>query len=412
MALDFFRIERGLELDEKVQYLTGAGLPGAGGDSAVAPVGSFYTDNVNGEVFSKHSVGTGVDKWERIATEAYVNNAVGATISWRQPVVVNDTTSLALPAGVAGQPVVVDTISIANGDRVLFAALPSGGKNVYIYNQATGTFAEDVNQETNGDALYVQQGTDAGKQFVFNGTDWVQSAQASLDELGFIRTFIGKATAGAETPSYASNNIVLAGTSLEAAVGALDTQIGATVAGNYIALNQTVFGAVTALDTAIGANVVTGNYILDTNKVQANISALDAAIGPNVSNGTYILAANKVQANIAALDAAVGIATLTTTATNVTTTTTIDTAPVGATVAKWFIRCVQAADPANVYATEVYALANDAVTASDFTRYGTLKLGISIPGLVITVGTSGGALILTVAAGAGVNVTARRASVI
>lgn len=97
---------------------------------------------------------------------------------------------------------------------------------------------------------------------------------------------------------------------------------------------------------------------------------------------------------------------------NVTASTTIDTAPTGATVAKWFIRCVQVSTPANVYATEVYALTDDAVSAVDFTKYATLKLGDSIPGLTVVVGTDAGALILTVTSSAAVDVQARRVSVI
>jgi hypothetical protein len=398
-----------------------------------------------------------------------VNNAVGATISWREPVKVRDTTTL-VPVISGGTPGTdtIDGETINTGDRVLFAgATAVGNRNVFIYDAASGNYTEDTNAETNGDAVYVQLGTSAGQQYIFNGTNWVQSSQDSLDELGFIRAFIGKAAAGAETPDYSSNNIVIDGTSLETAIGALDGEIGAAVvsggvilssntvnqniqalsdaaggavtngnfilaantvsqnlqaldthfgpnfaAGNYITLNQTVFGAVTALDTAIGANVSNGNYILAANKVQANITALDVAIGPNVSNGTYILAANKVQQNIQALDDAIGVSTLQTTASTVTAITTIDTAPVGATVAKWFVRVVDEGTPTNVYATEVYALANDAVTASDFTRYATLKLGASITGLQVTVDTSGGALRLRVQSSVAVTVDARRASVI
>ena len=468
MSLDFFRIERGLQLDEAVTYLQGVGAPGTSGDSTTVGVGSVYTDTSSGFLYTKYLAGSGTNKWERMASETYVNNAVGATISWREPVKVNDTTTT-VPVITGGTPGTdtIDGQTINTGDRVLFSgATAVGSRNVYIYDAGSGNYTEDVNAETNGDALYVQLGSDAGKQFIFNGTNWVQSAQSSLDELGFIRTFIGKSAGGSEATDYSSNNIVVDGTSLETAIGALDLKVGANVttggvivagntvnaniqsisdalgsavtngnfilaanttgqnlqsidthlganfaAGNYITLNQTVLGAVTALDTAIGANVANGNFILAANKVQANITALDAEIGANVVNGDYILAANTVNQNIAALDAAVGETTLSTSATNVTSITTVDTAPVGAGVAKWFVRAELVSDTTRVYATEVYALTDDG-TNSDYTKYATLKLGTSIPGLAVTVDTSGGALRLRVASTGAVNVIARRASVL
>jgi hypothetical protein len=80
------------------------------------------------------------------------------------------------------------------------------------------------------------------------------------------------------------------------------------------------------------------------------------------------------------------------------------------TVAKWFVHVVDASNPLNVYATEVYAVSNGA--DYDFTRYATLKLGSAISGLVVSVELLTGQLSLRVASTAAVNVEARRASVI
>jgi hypothetical protein len=189
--MDFFRIERGLELDEKVQYLQGTGAPGASGDTAAAEIGSVYTDNATGDLYTKIASGTGLNKWQKMASEQYVNNAVGATVSWREPALVRDNVATTLPTGTPTSPVIVDGVSITDGQRVLFSAIVGGsGKNVYVYNQATGTFTEDANQETSGDAVYVQSGTAAGKTYVFNGTAWVLTDQSSLDEEGFIRASV------------------------------------------------------------------------------------------------------------------------------------------------------------------------------------------------------------------------------
>jgi hypothetical protein len=467
MSLDFFRIERGLELDELVQYLQGAGAPGTGGDTAAALVGSVYTDNTDGAIYTKITAGTGTDKWQKLASESYVNNAVGATISWREPAVVRDNTATSLLVGTPTQPITVDGISITNNQRVLFAALTGGdGKNIYIYDQANGVFVEDTNNETNGDAVYIQSGTSAGKTFVFNSTNWVQSDQSSLDEDGYIRAFIGKVSSGIELPNYSSNNFVVDSTSLKDAISALDLELGPNVstanfitaankinqniqsldteigpnvtdggwilaansinqnlqsldthlgvpflAGNFISANQTVYGAVTALDVELGPNVVNGNFILAANKINQNIQSLDTQLGANVINGGYILAANSTNTNVQALDAALTAATQQVSVTNVTSIQTIDTAPVGVNAAKWFVRAELVSDVTRVYATEVYAVSNG--TTSDFTRYATLRLGTAIPGLVVTVDLDGSNnLRVRVASTGAVNVTTRRASVL
>jgi len=464
MSLSFFRVERGLELDDLVQYLQGSGVPGLGGDTAAAPVGSVYTDNATGSLYTKITVGTGADKWQKMASETYVNNAVGATVSWREPVQVRENVATVLPTGTPTSPIIVDGVSITDGGRVLFSALTGGnGKNIYVYEQSSGTFIEDVNAETNGDAVYVQSGTGAGKTFIFNSTDWVQSDQSSLDELGYIRSFIGKSAAGNELPGYTSTNFVVASSSLEDAISALDTEVGANVsngnfitttnkinaniqaldteiganvtagswispantinanlqaldthlgvdfaAGNYITLAQTVSGAVTALDVALGPNLVNGNFVLAATKVQQNIQALDSALGAAVVNGEYILAANSTNTNVQALDTALAAVTKQVTVTNVTSIQTIDTVTAGA--AKWFVRAELVSDTTRVYATEVYAVTNG--VTSDFTRYGSLKIGASIPGLVVSVDFAAGDLQRKVASTGAVNVTVRRASVL
>jgi hypothetical protein len=464
MALDLFRIERGLEIDELVQYLQGSGVPGLGGDTAAALVGSVYTDNSTGDIYTKFGVGTGADKWQKLASETYVNNALGATVSWREPAQVRNNVATTLPVGTATAPIVVDGVSLTDGARVLFSAIVgAAGKNIYVYNQSTGLFVEDANAETNGDAVYVTSGTSAGKTYIFNGTAWVQSDQTSLDEEGFIRAFIGKLAAGNEMPSYSSTNFVAQASSLVAAVSALDRELGANVslgnyvdptfkvngniqaldtaiganvttggfilstnkvqgniqaldthlgvpfvAGNYISAGQTVSGAVTALDVKLGPNVVNGNFIAAANTVQANVQALDAEIGANVVDGGYVLATNKVNANIQALDTALTAVSHQSSVTNVTSVQVIDSVTAGA--AKWFVRAELASDVTRVYATEVYAL-TDGATA-DFTRYATLKLGTAIPGLVVTVELNGAALELKVASTGAVNVIARRASVL
>jgi hypothetical protein len=460
MSQDFFRIERGLELDELVQYLQGSGVPGLGGDTDAALVGSVYTDNATGSLYTKISAGTGTNRWQKMASESYVNNAVGSTVSWREPVVVRDNVSTTILTGTATAPITIDGVSVTDGQRVLFSALTGGGgKNIYIYQQATGTFVEDINQESTGDATYVQGGTGAGKTFVYNGTDWVLTDQTSLDEDGYIRAFIGKGAVGSEVPVYATNNFVAAASNLEAAIGALDTEIGANVSnGNVIASANKINANIQALDSKLGANVTAGNHLNPANTVSQSlmaldtqlganlgvgnfyaadaaistaITALDSELGPNVADGNYVLAANKINQNITALDTAVGHSvtsvgvivstnsanqniqalgaelnkvTQQSTQLNVTSSIIVDSVTAGS--AKWLVRAELVSDVSRVYSTEVYALGNG--TSSDYTRYATLRIGTAIPGLSVTVDNAAGVLQLKVASTGAVNVTARR----
>lgn len=474
MALDFFRVERGLQLDDTTTYLAGNGIPGLSADTIAVEVGSVYTDNSDGSLFTKIAAGSGTDKWQKLASQAYVDAAVGTTLSWREPVLVNQTAATTVPSGTPGSPATVDGVSVTDAGRVLFSGILGGaGPNVYIYNQATGGFTVDTNAATSGDSLYTQQGTNAGKSYVFNGTNWVQSDQASLDEEGFIRAFVGKPTTGNVLPIYSSTNFVVDGTSLRTALGVLDAQLGANVAlgnwispvntvnqnltaldtkiganfsasnhlvsmaglgtvtgnlavldgrfgpnlivGSYVTAGEAAFPAIQALDIAIGANVANGNYILAANKVQANIQSLDAAIGPNVtstvSTGGSILSTNTVQQNLQALDATVADALTQTVVNNVTTATLLDSIPAATLdVTKFFVFVEEAANPLNRYATELYVLCNGSVV--DFTKYATLRTGTSIVGLQVTVVLAGGNVSVQVSSTAAVNVKVRRATVI
>lgn len=469
MSLDFFRVERGLQLDEVTSYLTGNGDPGSSSDTIAVEVGSVYTDIASGSLWTKIAAGSGVDKWQKMASEQYVNNALGATISWLEPAIVNNTTATSVPTGAPGSPIVVDGVSINDGGRVLFSGITGGaGAGVYIYNQTTGGFAISNNATTTGDAIYVEQGSNAGRTYVYNGTAWVQIDQASLDEEGFIRAFIGKPSSGNITPVYTSLNFLTSGDNLTLSVSKLDAEIGANVSvgnwispavkvnqniqaldtviganfgptnhltslatssltanlsaldalfgaslinGSYVTAGEAAFPAIQALDIAIGANVSNGNYVLSTNKIQQNIQALDSALGPNVTDGGTIQSADSINENIQALDTALTNATKLSAATNVTAATLVDSVPAAQfDVIKFFVFVEEAGNPANRYATELYVMTDG--TTVDFNKYGTLKLGASIVGLQVAAVINAGNISVQVSSTAAVNVKVRRATVI
>lgn len=67
MPSDFFRILRGLEIDETTRLLQGAGAPGASADTNSSQVGSIYTDNTNGNLYTKILPGPGLATWSLIS---------------------------------------------------------------------------------------------------------------------------------------------------------------------------------------------------------------------------------------------------------------------------------------------------------------------------------------------------------
>lgn len=304
MSLDLFRIERGLELDESIQYLQGTGAPGTG-DSANAQVGSFYLDNFNGDAWTKITAGAGVEHWSQLASQTWVSNSVAGAVSWREPVIAIDKTSTVLPTGVSAT--VIDGVTLVNGDRVLFSTLTSGIPNIYVYDSALETFTIDINTLSQGDTVYVDAGTSGGTRWTYNGIAWVRFDSSSLDELGFIRDYAGKPAAGSLAPVYTSTTIVSQGSNLTAAISALDLELGTGVStGNFISAADSLNVNLQAVDTELGANLVSGTYVLSTAKINANIKALDNALGAQTGTGSWISDAQHVNGNLVALDNEIG----------------------------------------------------------------------------------------------------------
>jgi len=249
MALNFHDVRRGLNLDESVQII-GTNGPPVGGDADVVVLGSIAIDFLNGHLYQKNLAGTGGDKWQFI----------GADKSFRDPAKVRQNVSTTLPTGTAGNPDTQDGETINDGDRVLFSNL-TVNPNVYIYQQTPGTYVEDTNEATTGDTLMIELGTDAGRSFTFNGTTWVLTNQADSDELGFIRTFIGKTAAGSETPTYSSTNVVANADSLETAIGKLDA--AAAGAGDIVNVVNTGVSGTNVQDSVVVDTVTAVKWLVN-----------------------------------------------------------------------------------------------------------------------------------------------------
>lgn len=285
MTVQFFEISRGMELNG-AQWINGTGVPGTGStDSTIVGVGSVYNDLATGDTYNKIMDGAGTDKWSLQASTSYVNSKVSGA-SWREPADLYITTTFAdiAAAEAAINAGAIQGHTITAGSRLLITDITGEDANVYIVSGTVGTDATlsiDGNPISQSDTLYVNFGDLAGQQMTYNGTAWVKSDKTSLDELGFIRSFIGKGTSGSVPTAYVTNNFVVDGDNLAAAVS--------------------------KLDTALGANVANGNYILAASKINANIAALDVALKSlSDSSSTNELA---IIAEIDAIEAAVGLGT-------------------------------------------------------------------------------------------------------
>lgn len=373
MAQDFFRIYRGLELDDSVQFLTGTGAPGAAGDTAAAPVGSYFTDQTSGDFYTKIAAGTGLDKWSQVASQQFVQEYLTTGISWREPAKVADTTTTTLPVGTPSNTIVVDGVVISGGDRVLFAGISGGnGPNVYIYDQAAGVFVEDANTETDGDTVFIQEGTAADSTYQYNGSMWFTiTTSTATAELAYIRDFIGKPTAGSVLPDYTSTNIVADNDTSTAAISKLDAEAG------YV-------------------NAFTG-------KTAGNDTT-------DYSSNEFVNDGDSLEAAIGKLDAAVASTSLTNVVNNVTTLTNVASAV--AVVAEWDVFIRDVATPTRIWAGKVFATHNG--VSADHTKFGVLKVGAgNITGLDVSVALSGvDTLNLTVASTSAVDVKAQRLSAI
>lgn len=260
---DYFDVERGFRIDTAATFTTGTGDP-----TADEPVGSVYLED-DGTFWQKVAAGAGTANWRRMATEVYVDNAIDGR-SWREPARAHDDD---LYANVAAAETNLngandfDGVTLVEGDRVLLSNLTAGNENVYIVTGTPGagaTLVEDSNLATDGDALWVQEGTAyADTTWAYNGTAWVQFGAGDQTELAFIRAFIGKGAAGAETPAYSSNNYISDGDSLETSIGDLDTQLLATqtqVDNAYTASMADGVTAITTLDSVLVDDVAAAHW--------------------------------------------------------------------------------------------------------------------------------------------------------
>jgi hypothetical protein len=285
---------------KNAHILHGTGQPGDAGNPAnelalqnAAPIGTVYmrTDTeTNGLQFywkyrtSQNSFGD----WHQSVSIEHLSSIVNG-ISWREPANVLDSTTYAdITAAETALNTngTVDGITINPGDRILYTDLTTGNDNVYIVGGTAPnnlTLTEDTNAVSDGDTVLIKEGTEAEAQWTFDGTTWVQTGgSTNANELAHIRDFIGKNGTGAENPAYSSVLAISQGSSLEAAIGVLDSVVGDSTftESNFVVNNDTLTDNIDALDVQLGTGAHNSSNILaTTNDVTENLEALDTAIG-------------------------------------------------------------------------------------------------------------------------------------
>lgn len=427
MAEKLFEVSLGYS-DGKIVYLSGSGAP-AGDLIDAAGKGSYFTDTDSGAQYKKVAAGAGSDKWKVLPTKDYVDNLV-AGISWREPVKAADftftTVADALTALNGSDQ--LDGYTVSAGVRVLLAGLTED-PNVYVVGGGTGAWtltSDPQNTVTKGDTVYVEDGVvNVGSTWNYNGTAWVLIDQATVNELGFIRNFIGKDAKGSEMPTYSSVNVVADSDSLETAIGKVDAEIGAAVATTSLRTagpiaDQAINLNVQALDQAIGANVTSTNVLDAASAVNVNLSALDQYLGTRPTNGTFILNANTVGQNLTALDVAVANTIVRKSADSVTDFATLDEVLVDQIDAcEWSVIAIDAANPTKKTILKLFAVHDGTVSAdassTDSNLYSKIELNGAISGLVVAVDLDGSGITqkmrLRVSSISAVNVRAARVKV-
>lgn len=347
MAIDLFRVQNGFGVFGRSSILSGSGAPG--GDTSfqdAAAQGSIFLRTDISGIYLKVGTANSTADWTKLLSSAgqYIIAPADAADSTLYA-------NLAAAVSAYNGTNTVDGVTITSGFRILLTNLTSGTETVYDVTGSSGAWtltADTSFTPTAGDEIYIIDGTTYGGDiFTYDGANWqVQSGSTIFNELGYIRTFIGKNAAGNETPDYSSNNYVTDGTSLETAIGAIDN----------------------AVFTAIGNRTYTNpNFITSSQSITASLQALDSgleAFGQSAVSST------------------------------VTTATTVDTVNCRKyDCVLWVVKCVDHSSPANKETVQIFAT-HDATpsvdaTVTDFNVASILTVGTPPTGLGFDVTLSG-----------------------
>lgn len=386
MAMSMFRVTKGIELDN-IQILEGSGAPGAAGDPSLAPIGSLYLDNTNGDLFTKVAAGVGTNKWSVLATESYVDTEITT--------VTNMVTALGNAFNYVG---VLTSGGATSGAAFDLTTLAAGSKDAGDYYKVTvaGWFVVGA-----GTPFFAN----VGDGLVWNTSGDVDKVDNTNSEVQGTTNFI-TVTGNADT-----GFVVDIAADFKTRVGDLETDVST--------LQTDVSNVQTEVDnieTSLGGSVNTAgvfqpsaftafNNVTTPTSITNVLSQIDSSIGPVVVSNSIIDAADNVTTNIQNIANYVENSSLVVTGT--ATQSVTDT--VTGVMAKWLVHVKQTSTPANMNAFEIFAATNGA--AVDSNKFGILKTGAAIAGLATDVTLSGADLILSVTSTINMEVTIKRVAV-
>lgn len=239
---DYFRVVRGIELDEKVRILQGVGLPGTSADTAAAQVGSLYLETVTGIPYSKHSPASGTDKWTEITNSElglFAGNPQAAV-----PPVADGPNSVALGSGAHTETTASNSLAI--GDQAL-------ARHQGAIVEAGGRFGSAGDAQAGRYFLRTVTVNAFITELFLDGTNGVLRLDLPDDSTWtFSMTITGhRQDAGDGHAGYRVEGVVARGT------GAATTRIiGATIK-NVVAESNPAWDVAVAVDTTDGALSVT-----------------------------------------------------------------------------------------------------------------------------------------------------------
>lgn len=201
---------------------------------------------------------------------------------------------------------VVDTESLEESIGKLDAGLHTTNGNLNTFITGAGLTATTGAYANNAGTNYIKA-ADLAAYNTLNTTTLVASlntadilldaalkteADRASGEEGFIRSFIGKGAAGTETPSYSSYYNITAQTSdLETAISNLDGAIGsrAYTSTNVVVSGTTVAAAISALDASLASSVAPSS--VDT---VTTITTIDSVKVDDVSSAKWLYTISNV----------------------------------------------------------------------------------------------------------------------
>jgi len=223
MPQSFVRIRRGIRLGH-THLLPVSEVPGNSGDALLVPNGAVAFGEpgttVEGQVYTKKN-----GSWVELLNADQVKSLITANVSYRGVVALLVTDDF---ADLAAAEVVVNAgdlqgVGLVDGSRVLFTGIIGATPNVYVVTGTLpATLVEESNAATEGDLVFITQGTGAGAQLRYDGSTWETTGHVNQAVIDAINAFVGRGTGPAD---YPDNTTITDGTPLKNAIGFLAVAI-------------------------------------------------------------------------------------------------------------------------------------------------------------------------------------------